>query len=77
LSSLNARLAKNGLQTVLLLRFFLFMMPGTNSIIGITRVKFRDYALGTMIGTLPLMVLLNLLGRAGRCCRQFVGFGKP
>ena len=62
LSKLDARLAENGLQTILLLRFFLFMTPPTNWIIGVSRVRFRDYAIGTMIGPLPLMVLLNYWG---------------
>jgi phospholipase D1/2 len=62
LDHLDARLAKNGLQTVLLLRFFLFMSPVTNWIVGVSRLKFRDYAIGTMIGTLPLMILLNYWG---------------
>ena len=62
LDGLDGRLAKNGLQTVLLLRFFLFMAPVTNWIIGVSRLKFRDYVIGTMIGTLPLMALLNYWG---------------
>jgi len=62
LSNLDAHLAKNGLQTILLLRFFLFMTPPTNWLIGVSRLEFRDYAIGTMIGPLPLMVLLNYWG---------------
>jgi uncharacterized membrane protein YdjX (TVP38/TMEM64 family) len=62
LSNLDARLAKNGLQTILLLRFFLFMSPPTNWLVGVSRLQFRDYAIGTMIGPLPLMVLLNYWG---------------
>src|SRR5207237_8156810 len=62
LDNLDVRLAKNGLQTVLLLRLFLFMAPGTNWVLGISRLRFRDYAIGTMIGTLPLAVLLNCWG---------------
>lgn len=62
LRNLDARLEKNGLQTVLLLRLFLFMAPVTNWIIGVSRLRFQDYAIGTMIGTLPVMVLLNYWG---------------
>jgi len=62
LSKLDERLAENGLQTILLLRFFLFMTPPTNWIIGVSRLRFRDYAIGTMIGPVPLMVLLNYWG---------------
>jgi uncharacterized membrane protein YdjX (TVP38/TMEM64 family) len=62
LTSLDARLAQNGLQTILLLRFFLFMSPPTNWLVGVSRLRFRDYAIGTMIGPLPLMVLLNYWG---------------
>ncbi len=62
LKNLDARLASNGLQTILLLRFFLFMTPPTNWLIGVSRIQFRDYAIGTMIGPLPLMVLLNYWG---------------
>ncbi len=65
LQNLDARLATHGLQTILLLRFFLFMSPPTNWLVGVSRLQFRDYAFGTMIGPLPLMVLLNYWGSRG------------
>jgi phospholipase D1/2 len=77
LGNLDARLARNGLQTVLLLRFFLFMAPTTNWIIGVSRLKFRDYALGTMIGILPLMILLNYWGGAVAAADSLCVLAKP
>ncbi len=48
------RIAKHGLATVLFLRLVpLFPFNGLNFALGLTRVRFRDYALGTFFGIIP------------------------
>lgn len=48
------RIAKNGFVTVLFLRLVpLFPFNGLNFALGLTKVRFRDYAIGTFIGIMP------------------------
>lgn len=50
----NKGLEENGFQVVLFLRLVpLFPFNGLNFALGLTRVKFRDYALATAIGIIP------------------------
>ena len=53
LMSLDERLERHGFLTVLALRLVLFMAPPLNWAIGVTRVRFRDYFLGSAIGVIP------------------------
>jgi uncharacterized membrane protein YdjX (TVP38/TMEM64 family) len=48
------RIAANGFVTILFLRLVpLFPFNGLNFALGLTRVRFRDYALGTFLGIMP------------------------
>jgi len=48
------KMEENGLGTVLLLRFVpLFPFNGLNFALGLTRVSFKDYFLGTLFGIIP------------------------
>lgn len=53
LLSLDERLAQHGFLTVLSLRLVFFMAPPLNWALGVTRVRFRDYFLGSAIGVIP------------------------
>ena len=53
LLSLDERLERRGFLTVLSLRLVLFIAPPLNWAIAITRVRFRDYFLGSAIGVIP------------------------
>ncbi len=54
LKSYDERIARHGLATVLFLRLVpLFPFNGLNFALGLTRVRFRDYALGTFFGIMP------------------------
>jgi uncharacterized membrane protein YdjX (TVP38/TMEM64 family) len=53
LLTLDERLQRHGFLTVLSLRLVLFMAPPLNWAIGVTRVRFRDYFLGSAIGVIP------------------------
>ncbi len=57
LLSLDERLARHGLLTVLFLRLVVFMAPPLNWAIGVTQVRFRDYFLGSAIGVVPCVAL--------------------
>jgi uncharacterized membrane protein YdjX (TVP38/TMEM64 family) len=64
LRAIDERLAARGFVTVLLLRFLLCMSPPLNFALGATRVQWRDYVLGTMIGVIPGIGLGAYLGDA-------------
>jgi len=50
------RLETRGLRTVLLLRLVFFTTPSMQLALGVTRLPFRTYLLGTAIGVLPWLV---------------------
>ena len=54
---------KKGFLTTLFLRFIpLFPFNGLNFALGLTRVKFKDYFLATLIGIIPgSFILVNLV----------------
>lgn len=56
------RLRANGLRTVTLLRLFFFCSPPFQLAMGVSAVRFRDYALGTLLGNLPTVIGGVLLG---------------
>jgi uncharacterized membrane protein YdjX (TVP38/TMEM64 family) len=55
--ALDERLERKGFQTVLALRLVLFMAPPLNWAIGVTRVRFRDYLLGSALGVTPCIAV--------------------
>jgi len=66
LARFDRRLAEHGLVTVTILRLFLFMAAPLNWWIGATRIRARDYLIGTAIGITPgLVAILALVRRLG------------
>jgi phospholipase D1/2 len=53
LRALDDRLERHGVATVVLLRLLLFLAPPLNWALGASRVRVRDYVLGTALGVLP------------------------
>lgn len=64
LRSIDERLVQRGFATVLVLRLILCMAPPLNWALGATRVRWRDYLLGTAIGVTPGIGLGAYLGDA-------------
>lgn len=57
------KLEKNGFPVVLFLRFVpIFPFNGLNFALGLTKVKFKDYFLGTMLGIIPGSFVLAYFG---------------
>ena len=59
LLKLDARLATQGIRTVTYLRILFWLAPWLNMGLGLTRVRFREYLAGTMLGVLPAVLLLT------------------
>lgn len=57
LQRLDSQFERHGVRTVMLLRFVLFLAPPMNWAVSATRVRFRDYLLGSAIGVIPGIVL--------------------
>ena len=55
-------LAENGLRTVIMIRLLFFIAPWAHWLLGLSRVRFRDFLLGTIIGLAPMMALFTWLG---------------
>ena len=53
------RLATKGLQTVILVRLTLFITPPAHWLLGLSRVRFIPFLIGTAIGFIPGMALLT------------------
>ncbi|NRA01122.1 MAG: VTT domain-containing protein [Myxococcales bacterium] len=49
---------------VILIRLVTFMAPWTHLVLAVSRVRVRDYVLGTAIGVIPAIVALVLAGEA-------------
>jgi uncharacterized membrane protein YdjX (TVP38/TMEM64 family) len=64
LRAIDERLAARGFATVLVLRLLLCMAPPLNWALGATRVRLRDYVLGTALGVTPGIGLGAYLGDA-------------
>lgn len=64
LRAIDDRLAQRGFATVLGLRLLLCMAPPLNWALGATRVKLRDYVLGTAVGVTPGIGISAYLGDA-------------
>ena len=56
------RLAQNGFRTVTLLRLVFYTTPALQFALGASRVRFRPFLFGTMVGVLPFTLLMTLLG---------------
>ena len=52
-------IAKRGLRTVILIRLMFFIAPWAHWLLGLTKVRFRDYVVGTTIGLAPMMALFT------------------
>lgn len=53
------RLSTHGLRTVILVRLTLFLTPPAHWLLGLSRVRFAPFVLGTAIGFVPGMALLS------------------
>jgi uncharacterized membrane protein YdjX (TVP38/TMEM64 family) len=56
------RLDSDGLRTIILLRLMFFTTPMVQMMLGVSRVKFRTYMLGTAIGNVPMLVFSVAVG---------------
>jgi len=59
IQAIDERLALRGFWTILVLRFVLFMAPPLNWAIGVTRVRMRDYVLGSALGVVPCIAITS------------------
>lgn len=55
-----AKLERDGIFTMILLRLLLFMAAPLNWIIGATAIKFKDYIIGGAIGIMPMLLAICL-----------------
>lgn len=58
------RLVERGFATVVVLRLVLFLAPPLNWALGTTRVRLRDYVLGTAVGITPTLGIATYFGDA-------------
>lgn len=63
LRAYDQRLAERGLQTVILVRLLFFLAPPAHWALGLSRVRFGPFVLGTAIGFLPGIAALVFLGK--------------
>ncbi len=56
------RLATRGLRTVIVMRLVLFLMPPAHWALGVSRVRFPTFVLGSVIGFVPGIAMLTFLG---------------
>lgn len=55
-----AHLDRRPIVTIAVMRMFLFLLPAVNYGLAMTRVRFRDYLVGSAIGLVPPMIVLAL-----------------
>lgn len=62
--SLLQRIARNGFQIILYLRLLIPIVPYTalNLVAGVSRIEFRDYFMGSLLGLIPGTILFAYLG---------------
>jgi uncharacterized membrane protein YdjX (TVP38/TMEM64 family) len=77
LRAIDQRLAERGFVTVLVLRLLLCMAPPLNWALGATRVRLRDYVLGTALGITPGIGLGAYLGDAVTDAGSWTALGQP
>jgi uncharacterized membrane protein YdjX (TVP38/TMEM64 family) len=54
----DAKLERGGLKTVILIRLLFFTAFPVQLMLAVSKVRFRDYVLGTAIGNLPVLVII-------------------
>ena len=59
---LDDRLEQDGFRVVTLLRLVFYTTPALQFVLGISRVRFRPFLLGTIVGVLPFTLLMTLFG---------------
>jgi uncharacterized membrane protein YdjX (TVP38/TMEM64 family) len=59
IQAMDERLARRGFRTILVLRLVLFMAPPLNWAIGVSRVRLRDYVLGSAVGVVPCIAVTS------------------
>lgn len=59
---LDDELAKDGFRTVTLLRLVFYTTPALQFALGVSRVRFRPFLLGTVVGVLPFTLLMTVFG---------------
>jgi uncharacterized membrane protein YdjX (TVP38/TMEM64 family) len=64
LRAIDDRLVERGFATVVLLRLLLFLAPPLNWALGATRVRVRNYVLGTAVGITPGVGVASYFGDA-------------
>ena len=68
-------LAKEGFTATLFMRLLFFPFDIVSALVGLSRITFRQYAVGTFLGTIPSIVVFVVLGRAFHDPRGWVLFG--
>jgi len=72
LNEYDNKLEENGLLTMLFLRLVpLFPFNGLNFALGVTRIKFKDFFLGTLIGIIPGSFVLTNIGSTAADMRDW------
>lgn len=59
---LDDKLAEDGFRTVTLLRLVFYTTPALQFALGVSRVRFRAFLFGTIVGVLPFTLLMTLFG---------------
>jgi uncharacterized membrane protein YdjX (TVP38/TMEM64 family) len=59
---LDDRLAQDGFRTVTLLRLVFYTTPALQFALGVSRVRFRAFLFGTIVGVLPFTLLMTFFG---------------
>ena len=59
---LDDKLAEDGFRTVTLLRLLFYTTPALQFALGVSRVRFRAFLFGTIVGVLPFTLLMTLFG---------------
>ena len=59
---LDDRLAQDGFRVVTLLRLVFYTTPALQFALGVSRVRFRPFFFGTIVGVLPFTLLMTLFG---------------
>jgi uncharacterized membrane protein YdjX (TVP38/TMEM64 family) len=62
--TVDARLAAHGFTTVVALRLVLLLAPPLSWALAVTRVRTRDFVLGTAVGIVPVVGLVSYFGDA-------------
>ncbi|MGM0538914.1 MAG: VTT domain-containing protein [Thermodesulfobacteriota bacterium] len=55
----------SGIKTVVLLRLLFYLFPPVSWMLGLSRIRFRTYLMGSMLGALPGTIVYALIGNGG------------